>query len=144
MGDCVDRETATVLQQIIQETTNRINQLQIADSQNEVRSAKLKADIELERQRTELIRTQSENAHLQAEMEGQAEGTKLVERVATFIDGLNTSLPDVTSRIDLYRLHEVTKGRNTDTRNLANGTAHLFLTPQDLDLRLNMDSSSSS
>jgi regulator of protease activity HflC (stomatin/prohibitin superfamily) len=142
--DCVDPETASVLQQIIQETTNRINQLQIAESQNEVRSAKLRADIELERQRTDLIRTQSENAHLQAEMEGQAEGTKLVESVATFIDGLNTSLPDVTSRVDLYRLHEVTKGRNTDTKNLADGTAHLFLTPQDLDLRLNMDGSSSS
>merc|ERR1712187_353108 len=122
----------------------RITQLQIAESQNEVRSAKLRADIELERQRTELIRTQSENAHLEAEMAGQAEGTKLVESVATFIDGLNTSLPDVQSRVDLYRLHETTKGRNTDTKNLANGTAQLFLTPQDLDLRLNMDSSSSS
>merc|ERR1712187_641658 len=121
----------------------RITQLQIAESQNEVRSAKLRENIELERQRTELIRTPSENAHLEAEMAGQAEGTKLVESVATFIDGLNTSLPDVTSRIDLYRLHKVTEGRNTDTQNLASGKAHLFLTPQDLDLRLNMDSSSS-
>merc|ERR1711879_369928 len=69
--DCVDEETAAVLQQIIQETTNRINELQKAESENEVRSAHLKADIQLEAQRTELIRSQAENAQLEAEMMGQ-------------------------------------------------------------------------
>jgi regulator of protease activity HflC (stomatin/prohibitin superfamily) len=142
--DCVDEETAAVLQQIIQETTNRINELQKADSENEVRSAHLQADIALEKQRTELIRTRAENSRLEAEMAGQADGTKLVKSAATFIDGLNASLPSVDARVELYRLHETTKGRNTDTQNLAAGNAKLFLTPQDLNLKLQMGSESSS
>jgi len=141
--DCVDEETAAVLQQIIQETTNRINELQKADSENEVRSAHMKADIALERQRTDLIRTKAENSRLEAEMAGQADGTKLMKSASTFIDGLNTSLPSVDARVELYRLHETTKGRNTDTQNLASGSAKLFLTPQDLNLKLQMGSGGS-
>jgi hypothetical protein len=141
--DCVDEETALVLQQIIQETTNRINDLQKAESENEVRSARLRADITLEAQRTELIRTQSENSQLEAEMLGQSDGTKLAQSAVTFIDGLHGSVPNISSRLELYRLHQTTRGRNTDTKNLASGTSKLFLTPQDLDLRLAMGGASS-
>jgi len=142
--DCVDRETADVLQQIIQETTNRINKLQKAESDNEVRSARLKADIALEKQRTELINAQAENRHLEAEMAGQADGTQLVKSAATFIDGLNSSLASVDARVELYKMHETMKGRNADTLNLASGKATLFLTPEDLNLKLAMGSGSSS
>merc|ERR550537_1078933 len=141
--DCVDEETALVLQQIIQETTNRINELQKAESENEVRSAHLKADIALEKQRTELIRTRAENSRLEAEMAGQADGTKQVQSAVTFIDGLNASVPNVSKRVELYRLQEEMTGRNTDTQNLASGKATLFLTPQDLNLKLAMGSGSS-
>merc|ERR1711879_339516 len=133
--DCVDAETAKVLQQIIQETTNRINKLQKASSENEVRAAKLKADIQLEKQRAELIRTKAKNMRLEAKMAGQAEGKKLVESASTFIDGLNSSLLSEASRVELYKLHQTMQGRNTDTQNLASGKATLFMTPQDLDLR---------
>jgi regulator of protease activity HflC (stomatin/prohibitin superfamily) len=136
--DCVDAATAKVLQQIIQETTNRINELQKASSENDVRSAHLRADIALEKQRTELIRTRAENTRLEAEMAGQADGMKLVETASTFIDGLSASLPSVDSRVELYKLQETMKGRNTDTQNLASGKATLFLTPDDLDLKLAM------
>merc|ERR1719265_1543568 len=37
---CTDDKTAAVLQEIIQETTNRINRLQAQESENEVRAAK--------------------------------------------------------------------------------------------------------
>merc|ERR1712226_1000725 len=119
--DCVDQETSKILQQIIQETTNRINQLQAQESENEVRAAKLRADIKLENQRKELIQAQSENARLEAEMNGQSDGTKLMQRASTFIGGLKDALPDVASRLDLYKTHEQLTSRNTDTQNLAQG-----------------------
>lgn len=57
--DSVDNETALVLQNIIKETTLRINELQKQESLNAVNAAKLSADIQLEQQRTQLIQTQA-------------------------------------------------------------------------------------
>merc|ERR1712084_151772 len=66
--DCADKETAKILQNIIQETTNRINRLTAQQSENDVKASALEQDIKLERQRTELIRTRAENERLKAEM----------------------------------------------------------------------------
>jgi len=41
----MDLKTAEVLQEIIQETTNRINRLQQQNSENDVQAAKLASDI---------------------------------------------------------------------------------------------------
>lgn len=136
--DCVDQETRDVLQQIIQESTNRINRLQQANSENDVNKAKLAADILLEKQKTDLIKTQVNNDRLQASLAGQADGAALVENAKAFLDGLNESVPGVDDRTDLYRLHQVMDGRNADTKNLASGQAKLFITPKDMNLKLQM------
>merc|ERR1712217_567341 len=138
--DCVDARTATILQEIIQETTNRINRLTAQESENEVKAAAMVADIRLEQQRKELIRTKAENEKLQQETKGEADGMQRVRSANAFIGGLNESVPEVNSRVELYKLHEQLNSRNTDTHNLASGTAHLFVTPQDLDLRLYTES----
>ena len=52
--ECVDGKTAGVLQEIIQETTNRINRLQKQKSENEVEAERLHSQIEIERQRKQL------------------------------------------------------------------------------------------
>merc|ERR1719247_2208408 len=72
----VDKKTADVLQLIIQETTNRINRLQVQNSENDVLAAKLAADIQMEKRRTELIETQTKNEQLQAQMQGESDGMK--------------------------------------------------------------------
>merc|ERR1712178_363427 len=72
----VDAKTAQVLQEIIQETTNRINRLQAQESENDVLAAKLAADIQMERQRTQLIETQAKNEQLRAQMQGESGGMK--------------------------------------------------------------------
>jgi hypothetical protein len=136
--DCADSETAGILQQIIQETTNRINRLTAQESENEVKAAKLNMDIKLEKQRSELIQTLAENERLQSQMRGEADGMKLVRGATAFLDGLNETVPSVESRLDLYKLHHNLESRNTDTKNLASGNAHLFLTPQDVKLKLNV------
>lgn len=137
--ECEDAKTAEVLQAIIQETTNRINRLQAQESENEVRAAKLAADIKLEKATTQLIETQAKNERLRSEVAGEASGLKLAKNVATFLGGsLKTELPNLDSRLELYRLHETLRSKNEDTKSLASGQATLFLTPQDMNLKLQM------
>jgi len=138
--ECADEATAKILSEIIQETTNRINRLTAQQSENDVKGAALSADIQLERQRTDLIKTKAENERLQAQMHGEATGMEMMRGAATFIGGLNESVPDVNRRVDLYTLHQQLESRNKDTQNLASGSAHLFVTPQDLNLRLDTSS----
>lgn len=152
--DCVDKETARILQDIIAETTKKLNDLTAQQSKNEVEAARIKGEIELEKSRaavesaklqaqidlekskTELIRTKEGNEGLKAKMKGEATGMQLVRSAATFIQGLNETVPNVESRVQLYRLHNELEGRNRDTQNLASGKAKLFLTPKDLNLRI--------
>jgi len=135
---CVDAKTSNILEQIIQETTNRLNRLQQQRSENDVLAAKLQAEIQLEKQRTALIQSRAENARLEASSLGDADGLKLMRGAASFIDGLNRSLPNVDSRLELYKLHETLRSKNADMHSLASGNATLFLTPQDLNLKLSM------
>lgn len=134
--DCADPETSKILQQIIQETTNKINKLTAQESANQVKAAALAAEISLEKSRTELIRTKTANDKLAAKMQGESTGVELAESASTFIDGLRAAVPNVTTRVELYRMHNELLHRNHDTKNLASGKAQLFLTPQDLNLRV--------
>merc|ERR1711865_527767 len=134
----VDSKTAEVLQQIIQETTNRIDRLEGQNSENDVQAAKLAADIQMEKQRTELIQTQSKNQQLQAQMQGESGGMKRARGAKEFIDGLSGAVPNITKRVELYELHEKLENSRANTENLAAGKATLFLTPQDMNLKLHM------
>eukprot|EP00747_Dinoflagellata_sp_TGD_P181579 gnl/TRDRNA2_/TRDRNA2_35459_c0_seq1.p1 gnl/TRDRNA2_/TRDRNA2_35459_c0~~gnl/TRDRNA2_/TRDRNA2_35459_c0_seq1.p1 ORF type:complete len:653 (+),score=140.67 gnl/TRDRNA2_/TRDRNA2_35459_c0_seq1:110-2068(+) len=127
--DILDEKTADILQQIIQETTNRVNKLAKVESENQVNAAILAADITKEESRTELIKTKAANDKLLAQTEGEAEGTKLVSAANTFIGGLQSSVPDVNSRISMYRDHNELKSRMRDADTFVNGNAELFLTP---------------
>merc|ERR1712224_22002 len=69
---CKDPAQAKVLEEIIRETTNRINALQKKRSENEVASEKLKADLQLELARQDLLKAQSDNAKAQAVAQQQA------------------------------------------------------------------------
>merc|ERR1712232_621871 len=138
----MDKKTAEVLQQIIQETTNRINKLQVQNSENEVMAAKLAADIQMEKQRTELIKTMSKNQQLQDQMKGESAGMKRARSAKAFIDGISSALPNATKRVELYELHEKLENNRANTKNLASGKATLFLTPEDMKLKLHMGTSS--
>merc|ERR1711918_190344 len=69
--ECADTKTAGVLQEIIQETTNRINRMQKQKSDNEVEQEALAAKINLEK--------------LHAAVEGEAEGTRLAQSSLAFL-----------------------------------------------------------
>uniref|UniRef100_A0A7S0NYA0 Band 7 domain-containing protein n=1 Tax=Calcidiscus leptoporus TaxID=127549 RepID=A0A7S0NYA0_9EUKA len=138
--ECVDGKTAGVLQEIIQETTNRINRLQKQKSENEVEAERLHSQIEIERQRKQLIEARTANEKLQASVEGESEGTRLAQNTMAFLNMLNVSVPDDATRLQLLKFFTEQQTLTTQTEHLSKGNASLFLTPQDMQLRLQMPS----
>jgi hypothetical protein len=215
--ECLDEETALVLQQIIQAKTNKILDKEKQDSENEVARAKLlaeneleksrlaatleleqqriageaaqktqaaasqailatqeqtaaldleqvtqqhkaqialdeaenalalekkrlAADIEVEAQTRELLQLKLNNSELSvaltAGVTGEAEGRRMAEQAAHFMDVLEPHLPNATDRFALYQRQLDHANKAETTRNLAAGQAKLFLTPEKLDLRL--------
>ena len=138
--ECIDAKTAGVLQEIIQETTNRINRLQKQKSENEVEAERLHSQIEIERQRKQLIEAKTANEKLQASVEGESEGTRLAQNTIAFLNMLNVSVPDDATRLQLLKFFTEQQTLTTQTEHLSKGKASLFLTPQDMQLRLQMPS----
>jgi len=134
--ECADAKTAGVLQEIIQETTNRINRMQKQRSDNEVQQEELSAKISLEKKRTALIDAKTANDKLQASVEGEAEGTRLAQSSLAFLSQLNASVAEPSERLQLLRFFSEQQTLTKQTEHLATGKATLFLTPQDVNLKL--------
>ena len=124
---CKDAETQHVLQEIIRETTNRLNRLQKQESENEVKIKQLNGEIESEEMRRKLLEIQRQNVQATAQMEGEAEAV----RVRAFFEGLGDqlSLADKASIFNTLRKQDMLE-------KLSKGTAQLYLTPTDVDLSI--------
>merc|ERR1712097_52073 len=133
--------TERVLQEITQETTNRINRLEKQKSENEGDQERMAAEIELETDRRALIEMETANEKLKASAAGQAEGLRLSQQTLAFFDELTTALPDGASRLSLLKFFNEQQTLTEQTRHLAQGDAKLFLTPQDVNLKLQMGQS---
>jgi len=125
---CADDRTATILGQIIQETTNRMNRLQQQESENEVQLFRIKGDIDEERAMAELLRIQTDNNNMKCKMEGLGEA----EKVNSFMSSTRSEVPDLHLRVNIWNvlrkkdaLHEV-----------SSGNAKLFFTPNDCNLSI--------
>merc|ERR1712187_954088 len=138
--ECANPGDAQVLQQIIQETTKRMNQLTAQNSKNDVQRASMEGEIDLEKQRTKLLEVKASNDKVNAKAAGEADGLKLATSVTKFVDAINFSLPNASAQtaIDLLKFFELEKTATTQTRDLATGKAQLFLTPKDLNLKMVM------
>ena len=145
--ECVDRKTAEVLQEIIQETTNRENRLQKQLSESEVERERMAAQIDIEKQRAAYVEAKAANEKLQASVEGEAEGTRLAQSAKVFLALLDESIPKdsgASARLDLLRFFSEQHTLTQQTQHLAQGTATLFLTPQDVNLKLQVPSAHAS
>merc|ERR1711957_148305 len=74
---CHDASTAQILEQIIQETTNRMNRLSQAESENEVKMFKLAGEIEQEKERSNLLEVQQMHRLMDASNTGEAEAERV-------------------------------------------------------------------
>mmetsp|Transcript_19286 Transcript_19286/g.24882 ORF Transcript_19286/g.24882 Transcript_19286/m.24882 type:complete len:541 (+) Transcript_19286:246-1868(+) len=127
---CSDTRTASVLQDIIQETTNRINRLQQQESENEVQLREIHGDIEEEKARSDLLKIQAENSRARAEMDGRAEA----QRVCSFLDALSVAFPklEMDKTIQLWQ----TLRKEDALRTLSEGNAQLYFTPADANISI--------
>ncbi len=124
---CKEARTQNILQEIIQETTNRLNRLQKQQSENEVRLNEVKGNFDIERQKGELLEIQRQNALKEAEILGECEAVK----VARFFDKLTGSLTE-SEKINIF--NTLKKVEYIDK--LSNSNANMFFTPSDVDLRI--------
>jgi len=129
---CSEKRTSEVLQQIIEETTNRLNRLSQAESENEVKIYKMQGQIEQERLNGALLEIQHEHAKNEAQVSGAAEA----ERVAAFVQRLEKEVPKLEDRISMWQVL-----RKTDALSVVSeGGAHLYYTPNDVDLSIKTES----
>merc|ERR1712193_155408 len=136
--ETIDDSTSAVFEEIIRETTYRINRMEKQTSDNEVAEEKLRADVILEKNRTELLRTKADNEKSLSIADGENAGLKLAAGADIFIKSLAAEIPNITDRVQLYKLHQELMKRNVTSSNLAKGGAQLFVAPQDMNLRLQM------
>jgi regulator of protease activity HflC (stomatin/prohibitin superfamily) len=133
---CADRTTSAVLQEIIQETTNRINRMQKQQSDNEVQREKMAGEIEVEKQKTDLVQARCDNDRVRAIIEGEAAGLRLAKSADTFLSVLSDTLPDQDARVQLYRFFEEQREFTKRSEHISSGNANLILTPQDVNLKV--------
>lgn len=133
--ECADSGTALLLQQIVEQTTQRIKNLQVQETASAVQASSLAAEILWERQRTDLVHSRAENTLMEAEADGDAEGLQRAVFAKTFIRGLEASVPSIEQRLDLYKHHLRLESQNNMTKSLASGSLKLFLTPEDVGIK---------
>merc|ERR1711971_478782 len=92
---CAEVSTSKVLQQIIQETTNRMNRLSQQESENEVKLFRMQGQIEQEKLNGELLQIQHQHQQDEAKVKGSSEA----DHVAAFVKGLETDLPKLEDRL---------------------------------------------
>ena len=124
---CKDANTQRVLQEIIQETTNRLNRLQKQESENEIKVKQLEGEIVAQETRSRLLELQRRIAQAEAETQGLAEA----ERVHAFIQGLGAELP-ISEKLAIFNILR----RQEAIASLSQGKAQLYLTPADINLNL--------
>lgn len=124
---CKDEATQQVLQEIIQETTNRLNRLQQQASANEVRLHEMRGAIEAETLRGELMEVRRAVQQAEARIVGGAEG----ERVRALLDSLGADLTP-EAKLAIFQ----TLRKQDALTALSNGNARLYFTPEDVDLRI--------
>merc|ERR1711920_683872 len=108
---CADKSTSEILEQIIQETTNRLNRLSHAESENEVSLYRMQGQIEQSKLNDGLLKIQ----HQQTEAEAH--------RVAAFVDGLEKSVPNLEDRIKMWQILRKTDALSVEARNRTPSTA---------------------
>merc|ERR1712224_809139 len=125
---CADKSTSEILELIIQETTNRMNRLSQAESENEVNLFRLQGQIEQSKLNSNLLEIQHRADEAEARVAGKAES----DRVAAFLAGLENQVPLLDDRIQMWHVL-----RKTDALSVVSkGGASLYYTPKDVDLSI--------
>merc|ERR1719359_144477 len=125
---CQDASTARILEQIIQETTNRMNRLSQQESENEIKMYAMGGEIEQETRRAELLKVLQTHKLMEAKNDGEAEA----ERVRAFLAQTQDSVTSLEARIGLWS----TLRKQDALKAVSSGPARLYFTPSDVNLSI--------
>mmetsp|Transcript_159419 Transcript_159419/g.511492 ORF Transcript_159419/g.511492 Transcript_159419/m.511492 type:complete len:459 (+) Transcript_159419:410-1786(+) len=128
---CSELRTSEVLQQMIEETTNRLNRLSQAESENEVNIFRMQGQIEQQKLNSSLLEIQQEHAKTEARVAGASEA----ERISAFVAGLEKDVPKLEDRIEMWKVLKKTDALSV----VSGGGGNLYYTPNDIDLSLHTD-----
>jgi len=123
---CKDAATQKILQEIIQETTNRLSRNQKQESENEILVKKIEGEIHAEKMNEELLAIKNKHAQTVAATTGQSESI----RVKSFLDGLGAL--DLDTKVKIF----TTMRKKEVLEELSKGSASLYFTPQDVNLSI--------
>lgn len=75
---------------------------------------------------------------MKAIIEGEADGLRLAKNAQSFLSTLEKDLPDADNRHALFKFFVEQQMSTARAEHLASGKSTVFLTPQDMNLKLNM------
>ncbi len=125
---CVDKSTEKVLQEIIKETTDRLNRLQKQASENEVKLFKRKGDIEEEKLNGELLKIRKDHVRADKRIQGESEANMIV----AFMQGLDKHNIPYQYQLEMWR----TLRRTEAIDSIAGSGSSMFFTSDDVDYSL--------
>jgi len=125
---CANASTAEILEQIIQETTNRMNRLSQAEGENEVSLFRTQGQVEQAKLSSALLEIQRQ----QSQAEAKVVGTSEADRVGTFLERLAPQVPALEERIKIWQVLRKTEALSV----VSQGGANLYFTPNDVDLSI--------
>eukprot|EP01061_Rhynchopus_euleeides_P009975 TRINITY_DN192_c0_g1_i2.p1 TRINITY_DN192_c0_g1~~TRINITY_DN192_c0_g1_i2.p1 ORF type:complete len:523 (+),score=270.99 TRINITY_DN192_c0_g1_i2:70-1638(+) len=127
---CASKETDGILQEIIQETADRLKKKERQKGENEVALARLGGEIEEERMKKELIELRKSHLKTEARIEGEAEANKLT----AFLDRATSDEGGPPMALDAAMNVYMTLRKLDSIHSLSNGASQIYLTPNDVNL----------
>eukprot|EP01114_Cavostelium_apophysatum_P002955 TRINITY_DN1266_c0_g1_i1.p1 TRINITY_DN1266_c0_g1~~TRINITY_DN1266_c0_g1_i1.p1 ORF type:complete len:311 (-),score=135.49 TRINITY_DN1266_c0_g1_i1:148-1080(-) len=125
---CKHEETEKVLQETVQETTNKMNRVLKQETANEVIRVEMEGKIREEELKKRVLEIQYEHEQIVARTDGDADA----KRVHAFLTSLGDEL-SLEQKLVIYNI----MAKKESIKNLAEGTGvTLFCTPQDANLNL--------
>lgn len=142
---CTSEDTSQILREIIQETCDRLRRTERQRGENEVALTRIEGEISEERRRQELIEVKKSHLRIEARIEGEAEGTKIIAfmtKVANGYDEGGETAQGIGSEqamaiFELLRMElEEKRSRHKcqSIEALGSGTAQLYVLPDDVNL----------
>jgi len=128
--DCVDEEVAHVLQDVIRQATNRINRLQVQETENAVQQSQLSSNVQLAQIRKELIDAQAANNRTHALAVGGRRGARVATEASSFMEGLSDVVGDAALQMELYKMNANLRAQRIQTSKLATGKVRLTVVPE--------------
>lgn len=122
---CKNENTENILQEIVQETTNKLNRIQKQESENEVNLKKITGEIESEKKKNDLLDIKELNLKKGAEIIGKSKAVEIKTFFKEFDDEIIFE-----NRLKLFN----TIKTQENIKNLSKGNTNLYFTPNDVEL----------